>query len=335
MSENLPSFIITGSEGWIGSSIISELLKKNFNVLALTKSKKKFQKKIIYHKNLSCIKFDLNNFTEETFSEIKLWSSLQNKISLIHCAGVAHESTETKEVIKKMHEVNSEGSKKVAKQFSILGLHRAVYISTISVYDWSKGDKLKNEQSDILLDTEYAKSKHQGEKHFLKYLPQTRVIRLSTVFGKGDTANIKKLSKYLHSPICILPDLQNTYKSYIPIDVAALLCIDVAVNSIWNNKIINAGLSHPVTLNEICLGLCNNLNIKRPIFISLDILIFLSKFGDLVKIFNKNFPFNSSNLNKIINSTAVDCSYACKNFPLLSKTKINDAIMMHKEEYTI
>jgi nucleoside-diphosphate-sugar epimerase len=172
--------LVIGGAGYIGTEVISFLLKKNFQVNCLDSliyknynSLNKFKE----HKNFSFIKADLRN--TKVLKKIT-----ENAPDIILLAGLVGDPV-TKKYPKLSKSINLDGLKKIIKFCKNIN-SRFIFISTCSNYGILK-NRLATEKSKLNPQSLYAKHKVDIENYILslkknsKFIPT--ILRFSTAFG--------------------------------------------------------------------------------------------------------------------------------------------------------
>lgn len=178
--------LVTGSNGYLGSSFINQYSDKH-----------DFQKFSLLSQKLENINF--------------------NSIDIIlHCAALVHQKVE--HPYEKYHEINVEYPVKLAKLAKQNGVKQFVFISTIAVY--GEDEKRLDENTLCNPITPYGKSKLEAEKELLKLSDDSfivSIIRPPMVYGKNAPGNIDSLIKLVKKlPIIPFGGIENK-RSFISI----------------------------------------------------------------------------------------------------------------------
>jgi nucleoside-diphosphate-sugar epimerase len=147
--------------------------------------------------------------------------------AIVHCAGLAHQpfGTAKEEFIK----TNVDATAKLAMKAREIGVKRFVLISSVSVYGNMGYGVVKSELDDVGPITDYAKSKLEGETVCRTALSDSGtdlvILRLATVIGEGDKANMFRLIEMIDSNRFLMIGNGRNVKSFVHIsDVAAAVC---------------------------------------------------------------------------------------------------------------
>ena len=171
--------LVTGATGFIGSHLVDELLKLNFQITCLVRKTS----------NLKWLKGKDVKLIESNLSDSDTYSSELKDIDMIfHVAGVTFAKRKEDFLIGNHHETKIllETVKQHAKQ-----LKRFVFVSSQTVAGPS--ESLKNPKNELSICnplTTYGKSKKLAEDEVMKFsndFPVT-VLRASAVYGPRDSA---------------------------------------------------------------------------------------------------------------------------------------------------
>lgn len=175
----MKKLLITGSNGYLGSSFLSQY-----------KNKYSFE-------NFSLLSQKLENIN---FDGIDI---------ILHCAALVHQKTQHS--YKKYHEINVEYPLKLAKLAKENGVKQFVFISTIAVYGEDKEKIDENRSYEPI--TPYGKSKLEAEKELLKLNDNSfivSIIRPPMIYGRNAPGNIDSLIKLVKKlPILPLGKIEN------------------------------------------------------------------------------------------------------------------------------
>lgn len=251
-----------------------------------------------------------------------------NGMVLIHCAGYAHRPIETPEEVRRFFAINAEGTRRAVDWARSIGVKRFLYLSSIAFYDWDNSqDHLPlSETAKVVGRTAYAKSKLDGETYVEKADLDSRIVRLATVFGDGDPANFAKLGRALKRRRFILPGAGAARKSVISVDKAGEWIARFALMEKPAHYMINLGYQSAPTLAEICGAFQRVCGFHKPFSLSETNLRRLARAGDRVEKLKHGFPLTSRNINKLTQSTWVDCTKAAEMIPEISDMTFEGAL---------
>ncbi|MFY9090194.1 NAD-dependent epimerase/dehydratase family protein [Arcobacter aquimarinus] len=237
----MSKILITGSNGYLGSSFINQ-----------HKDKHEFEKFSLLNQKLEDINFD-------------------NIDIVLHCAALVHQKVEHS--YEKYHDINVEYPVKLAKLAKQNGVKQFVFISTIAVYG-EEEEKL-DENNICNPVTPYGRSKLETEKELLKFSDDSfivSIIRPPMVYGKNAPGNIDSLVKLVKkSPIIPLGSIENR-RSFISIQNLCYVINEVIIQQ--KAGIFLVSDDEPLSTSRLIELIAKNLDkkiylIKVPFFESL------------------------------------------------------------------
>ncbi len=156
--------LIFGCSGQIGRSIVRKLTKDNYTVTAVTRN---IHQKGIILKTLGNAGF-INIVEANIFDEKKI-RELFNKADIcINLVGILHEQKKGN-TFKNIHTIFPSLLAKLSKQYNI---QHFIHLSALGINE--------------AIDSEYAKSKLEGENQILKNFPLATILRPSIVYSVED-----------------------------------------------------------------------------------------------------------------------------------------------------
>ena len=272
-------FLIFGSKGMLGSSIVNVLKKKKISYLTSARNNSNFNMDIKSPHLLKKI-FDKNNF--------KIVVNCAAKIDINYCEKNYSEAKK----------INSDFVKSLCL-LSKKHKFKLVQISTDHVY---KGKKLllNNEKSVVFAINKYAKTKILAEKYVKKYR-QNLIIRTNFTGKKKDSfidwliKNIKKNKK-----IKLFDDM---YTSTIDVKNCAGLIIKLAMTN--SNGIYNLGTSDMISKKQFAIKVSKILNKK---------IFYTTASIDILKVpRGKNLGLNVKKIEKKLNLKMISSNKSIKN----------------------
>ena len=205
---------VTGASGFIGQSICKFLATSKHIVCGAVRDK-------ISIPNTSTIKY-LN------IGDITLQKNWKNILAgydcVIHCASRAHVINEIKiNSLETYRLINLKSTVELAKQCSIAGVKRMIFLSSIGVLGSNTNNRKPFLYSDKPNPTDnYALSKYEAEQELSKISKETGleivVIRPPLVYGPFAPGNLKRLIKIISYGIPLPFSLINNKKSLVGID---------------------------------------------------------------------------------------------------------------------
>ena len=226
--------LLTGATGFIGKSLVNDLLNKGFNVSAALRNKQVVFPSVVRQ-------FEVGDFgIDPDFS-----ASLTEIDCVIHLAGKAHLIDKAKALaLDEFRKINTELTLDLAKQALSAGVKRFVFLSSIGV----NGNQ--NNQPFMEIDTPnpqepYAVSKYEAEQGLLELAKNSSlemvIIRSPLVYGNNAPGNFGRLIQWARAKIMLPLPLGAVHNS------RSLIAIDNLVNFIITCTI------HPKAANEIFL----------------------------------------------------------------------------------
>ena len=175
MNKNNQKILVTGGAGYIGSVLVRELLMQGYRVRVFDKLYFGKESLSDLGKKIEIIQGDVRQFPAE---------ALKGCSSVIHMGSLSNDPTADFDP-KANHEINCEGTKRVAEACKKAGVKRMTFASSAAVYGFHI-DSIANEQFKTKPQSEYAQSKLDAEKALLKLADRKFcpvILRQATVYG--------------------------------------------------------------------------------------------------------------------------------------------------------
>ena len=220
--------LIFGCSGQIGRSIVRKLTRDNYTVTAVTRN---IHQKGIVLKTLGNAGF-INIVELNIFDEKKIRELFKKADICINLVGILYEKKRGN-TFKNIHTVFPSLLAKLSKEYN---LKHFIHLSALGV--------------DKALDSEYAKSKLEGENEILKCFPLATILRPSVVYSVEDNFTTNFMT--LLSRLPIFPIYYGGNTSFAPIACSDLT--DTIHHVISNNiysKIIECVGPEIITFKEI------------------------------------------------------------------------------------
>jgi len=196
---------VTGATGFIGSALISLLLREKFDVRSVVRSKSE-----VHAENIDYIKVDSIN------SDTQWVDALKNVDCVVHCAGRAHVTNPQEKNADKIYdEVNLYGSVKLMKSAIKSGVSSFIYLSSVkAVGEYTLPGDVFNLATRCMPQDAYGRSKLKAENALLALAKSANIkliiIRLPLVYGPKVKANMKTLVSLSRLPIpFVFPKVPN------------------------------------------------------------------------------------------------------------------------------
>ncbi len=231
--------LIFGSSGQIGRSMLRRLTKNQYRVTAVTRN--------IHQKGL-LIKSQGNQgwiqiVEANIFDEKKIRGLFEEADICINLVGILYEKKES--TFKNIHTLFPSVLAKLCKQYN---LEKFIHLSALGV--------------DKAIDSNYAKSKLEGEKEILKNFPLSTILRPSVVYSIDDNFTTNFMTLLNRLPI--FPLYYNGQTRFMPIfsgDLANI--IYNIVSKKIDAQIIECVGTETITLKEIIEKLLKLIGKKR------------------------------------------------------------------------
>jgi len=232
--------LIFGGSGQIGRNLIRKLTKKNYKVTVVTRNI--HQKSYIIKTQANAGYIDI--VESNIFEEQKLRKLFENADICINLIGILFESKKGN-TFKNIHTVFPSLLSKLSKEYKLKHL---IHLSALGI----------NEAT----DSDYAKSKLEGEERILRNFPLATIIRPSLVYSVDDNFTTNFMTLLNRLPI--FPLYYEGKTKFAPIHCSDLT--DVILNVISNNvnsKIIECVGPEIISFKEILEKLLNLIGKKR------------------------------------------------------------------------
>ena len=232
--------LIFGGSGQIGRNLIRKLTKNNYQVTVVTRNI--HQKSYIIKTQANAGYIDI--VESNIFEEQKLRKLFEKADVCINLIGILFESKKGN-TFKNIHTIFPSLLSKLSKEYK---LKHFIHLSALGI----------NEAT----DSDYAKSKLEGEERILKNFPLATIIRPSIVYSVDDNFTTNFMTLLNRLPI--FPLYYEGKTKFAPIHCSDLT--DVIFNVITNNvnsKIIECVGPEIISFKEILEKLLNLIGKKR------------------------------------------------------------------------
>jgi len=278
--------LVTGATGFIGKSLIPELIRQNFNTLIAVRQESKL------------FPDEVQEFViEEGETSPDFSASLIGVDCVIHLAGKAHVIDKSKALaLDEFRKVNVELTLDLAKQAVTAGVERFVFLSSIGV----NGNQ--NNQPFLEIDTPnpqepYAISKYEAEQGLLKLAKNSSlevvIIRPPLVYGNNAPGNFGRLIQWVGAKIIFpLPlGVVNNARSLIAIDNLVSFIITCTLHPKAVNEIFLISDNEILSTTQLLKKISKAFNKKAlllPVPVSWMIFVakLLAKEADAVRLFS-------------------------------------------------
>ena len=242
--------LIFGGSGQIGRHLIRKLTKNNYRVTVVTRNLHQKGYKIKTQANAGYIDIIEANI----FDEIKIRNLFSKTDICINLIGILFEKGKGNTFVN-IHSIFPSILAKLCKEYKV---EQFIHLSALGIND--------------AIDSEYAKSKLEGEANIQKNFPLATILRPSVVYSVDDNFTTSFMT--LLSQLPIFPLYYNGNTKFTPIHCSDLT--DIIYHVISKNKfskIIECVGPETITLKDILKKLLNLINKNRflipmPFFIA-------------------------------------------------------------------
>jgi len=235
--------LIFGGSGQIGRHLIRKLTKNNYKVTVVTRNIHQKGYAIKTQANAGYIDIvEANIFDEEKIR--KLFSKTEICINLI---GILYEKGKSS-TFKNIHSIFPSLLAKLCKEYKV---KQFIHLSALGI--------------DQAVDSNYAKSKLEGEAKIQKYFPLATILRPSVVYSVDDSFTTNFMTLLNRLPI--FPLYYNGATKFMPMHCTDLTNVihHIISNNIYS-KIIECVGSETISLKDILNKLLKLINKKRFLF---------------------------------------------------------------------
>lgn len=295
------NILVTGSNGYIGTVLVSKLINKGYKVAGID---------TLYFKNSSLGKYTIN------YPLIKKDIRNLEDINLSNYDGIIHLAALCNDLLGEIRpqatlDINYRATLNLARKAKKAGVKRFIFSSSCSIYGAKRGEIL-SENSRTIPVTAYAKSKLLSEKALVKLADRNfcvGILRNSTVYGfspklRNDiVVNNLVSSSILNNKINILSD-GTPWRALIDIrDLANIFMEFLKVDdSDINGEVFNVGFNENniqvrEIVNEIqkqlpnCITVYQNLHDKKY---DLNYRVNFNKFHKVFSHIKQEWPLSRS-----------------------------------------
>ena len=254
--------LIFGGSGQIGRHLIRKLTKNNYKVTVVTRNL--HQKGYVIKTQANAGYIDI--VEANIFDEIKIKKLFAKTDICINLIGILYESGKGN-TFKNIHSIFPSILAKLCKEYKV---QQFIHLSALGINN--------------AIESEYAKSKLEGEAKIQKNFPLSIILRPSVVYSVDDNFTTSFMT--LLSRLPFFPLYYNGDTKFAPIHCSDLT--DIIYHTVSNNvhsKIIECVGPEVISLKEILKKLLKLINKKR-ILIPLP-LFFANMSANLFQLFSK------------------------------------------------
>lgn len=226
--------LVTGATGFIGRSLISGLVIKNFDIIATVRE------------NCRILFSDIKQVNIASLSATTDWSIVLKDVNVVvHLAARVHVMNEiTVDPLAEFRKVNTAGTLNLAQQAADTGVKKFIFLSSIKVNGEGTDSGLKFLSDDDYIPTDpYGLSKYEAEQGLLVLAKETGmevvIIRPPLVYGPGVRANFASMMKWINKGVPLPLGTVHNLRSFVALDNLVSFIIHC--------------IEHPLAANEIFL----------------------------------------------------------------------------------
>jgi GlcNAc-P-P-Und epimerase len=287
------NIIVTGGSGFIGTNLVTDLLKEGHNVT-------------IYDKQQS-----------ETYPDLCIVADIRDKEQLNHSMrdvdAVYHLAAEHRDDVQPVslyYEVNVGGAENMVCALKINNIKRLIFTSTVAVYGLNSGTP--NEDSPVKPFNDYGKSKYEAENIFNKWADSDTtncliIVRPTVIFGEKNRGNVYNLLNQIASNRFIMVGNGKNKKSmgYV---LNCTKFLSFLLKTAPGKYVYNYADKPDLRIDELvritrnALGKRSDLSFRFPYMIG---LLGGYAFDFLAKVTGKTYPISSIRIKKFSADTQV------------------------------
>ncbi len=285
--------LLFGASGQIGRNLIRKLSKNNYKIKAVTRNIHTSGYIIKTQANPGYLELvELNNFNPQKIEEL-----IKNVSICINLIGILHERKKNQ-----FENIHSELPDMLSKIANKCKLDQFIHLSSLGI-----------EKAN---DSNYARSKLNGEKKIIKNFKNSVIIKPSIVYSVDDKFTTNFMT--LLSRLPIMPLYYNGNTKFSPIHVSEL--VEIIINIIENKKqnlILECLGPETISFKDIIKKLLKAINKKRLLFPLPDTLAKIS--AKILQILPN--PLLTEDQLKLLKHDNVKTGLYKTNFDINMKTK--------------
>jgi len=288
------NILVTGGSGFIGTNLVTDLLKEGHSVTIYDNQKSKTYPD-------RCIIADIRD-------KEHLTRSMHGVEAVYHLAA---EHRDDVQPVSLYYEVNVAGAKNIVYALNNNNVNRLIFTSTVAVYGLNSG--ALHEDSPVNPFNDYGKSKYEAETIFNKWADSDHpysliTVRPTVIFGEKNRGNVYNLLHQLSSGTFIMVGKGINRKSigYV-LNLTSFLT--ALLNSEPGRLVYNYGDKPDLSMNELIkifhnmIGKNHQYNFKIPYAIGLLGGYF---YDILAKVTGKTYPISSIRIKKFCADTVIN-----------------------------
>jgi len=315
------NILITGSNGFLGRTILFQLQAAGLSTLATDLAADSVISGVSYRKA------DITKI-----EEIK--PLVDNITTVIHVAGLAHIFNPDENTSENFYRINEIGTENVVAAAAAAGVRHFVLISSVSVYG-PYTDEAYDEKRSCNPVGPYAQSKYNAELRVTEIAQKSgmalTIFRLATLYGEGDPGNVGRLIRAIDRGRFFWVGNGSNRKSLLYKGDAARAVMAVVQRPASCVNIFNIS-APPCTMREIVDGIGDALG-KHPFPVRLPASLALLLGRCLSKMPNRRL----AGLNQTVKKWLADDVYDTRRFEeaygLQTRTSLQDGLKREVDWY--
>ena len=318
---NEKAVLVTGANGFLGNTILTQLQRAGFTVRATDMGSASATAGIAYQK-------------ADITRQEELVDAVGGAATIIHAAGLAHIFTTGAGSDEKFRQINEIGTENVARAAAQAGAEHLILISSVSVYGpYTLG--LYDENAPCRPVGPYPLSKFHAELRAIEIADKSgmalTILRLATLYGEGDPGNVGRLIRSLDQGRFVWIGDGSNRKSLLYKGDAARACVTVASSPAAGTHIYNVS-APPCTMREIVDGIADALG-KRPLPLRIPGSLALALSRNLSRLPNRRLAGIHQTVKKWMAEDVYDSQLFNRTFDFTVQTSIKEGIRKEVEWY--
>jgi len=287
------NILVTGGSGFIGTNLVTDLLKEGHDVTIYDKQKSEKHPDI-------CIVADVRD-------KEKLTRSMGGIDAVYHLAAEHRDDVQPSSLY---YEVNVGGAENIVRALKKNHVNRLIFTSTVAVYGLNSG--IPSEDSHVKPFNDYGKSKYEAETIFNQWADSDHAhclvtVRPTVIFGEKNRGNVYNLLNQIASNKFIMVGNGKNKKSmgYV---LNCTKFLTFLLKIISGKHIYNYADKPDMQIDELvritihALGKKNDLCFRLPYIIG---LLGGYAFDSLAKVTGKTYPISSIRIKKFVADTQI------------------------------
>ncbi len=285
--------LVTGGSGFIGTNLVSDLLKQGHHVL-------------IYDKQRSEAYPDLCRVADVRDKET-LSGAMQGMDVVYHLAAEHRDDVSPASLY---YEVNVNGAQNLVYAMEKNGVNRLIFTSTVALYGLNSGEP--NEDSPIKPFNDYGKSKYQAEIVFNKWFEEDHkrcliIVRPTVIFGERNRGNVFNLLNQIASgKFMMVGDGQNKKSMGYVLNLTQFMTKLLEGHS--GKHVYNYSDKPDLNMKELVKITRETLGIRRTNKVKIPYVIGIMggyTFDGLAKLTGRTYPISSIRIKKFCANTKI------------------------------